>query len=44
MIIKPGSIGHSLREANSAGLFPVRTQLELRSIIGILDNKGVTDT
>lgn len=32
----PGSKGHSLSLANSAGVFPVRTQLELRSIIGIL--------
>lgn len=32
----PGSKGHSLSFANSAGVFPVRTQLELRSIIGIL--------
>ena len=33
---QPGSMGHSLRDASSAGLFPVKTQLELRSIIGIL--------
>lgn len=33
----PGSKGHSLSLANSAGVFPVRTQLELRSIIGILE-------
>lgn len=32
----PGSKGHSLSLPNSAGVFPVRTQLELRSIIGIL--------
>ena len=32
-------MGHSFREANSAGLFPVNTQLELRSIMGILDNE-----
>lgn len=32
----PGSKGHSLSFANSAGVFPVRTQLELRSMIGIL--------
>lgn len=35
----PGSKGHSLSLANSAGVFPVRTQLELRSIIGILQKK-----
>ena len=29
-------MGHSLRDASSAGLFPVKTQLELRSMIGIL--------
>ena len=33
---QPGSIGHSFKDANSAGLLPVNTQLELRSIIGIL--------
>lgn len=32
----PGSNGHSFSLANSAGVFPVSTQLELRSIIGIL--------
>lgn len=32
----PGSKGHSFSLANSAGVFPVSTQLELRSIIGIL--------
>ena len=32
----PGSIGHSFSVASSAGLFPVNTQLELSSIIGIL--------
>lgn len=32
----PGSNGHSFSLANSAEVFPVSTQLELRSIIGIL--------
>lgn len=32
----PGSKGHSFSLANSAGVFPVRTQFELRSIMGIL--------
>lgn len=32
----PGSRGHSFSLANSAGVFPVRTQFELRSIMGIL--------
>lgn len=32
----PGSSGHSLSFANSMGVFPVSTQLELRNIIGIL--------
>lgn len=41
----PGSKGHSLSLANSAGVFPVRTQLELRSIIGILqESKSYTFT
>ena len=35
---QPGSIGHSFKDANSAGLFPVSTQFELRSIMGILNN------
>lgn len=37
----PGSKGHSLSLANSAGVFPVRTQLELRSIIGILQENQI---
>lgn len=36
---QPGSIGHSFKDANSAGLFPVSTQFELRSIIGILSKR-----
>lgn len=32
----PGSNGHSFNLANSAGVFPVRTQFELRSMMGIL--------
>lgn len=32
----PGSNGHSFSLANSAGVFPVRTQFELRSMMGIL--------
>ncbi len=35
----PGSRGHSLSFENSICVFPVRTQLELRSIIGILLKK-----
>ena len=34
--VLPGSRGHSFSFANSDGVFPVSTQLELRSIIGIL--------
>lgn len=35
----PGSRGHSLSLENSIGVFPVKTQLELRNIIGILLKK-----
>lgn len=35
----PGSSGHSLSFANSMGVFPVSTQLELRNIIGILQKQ-----
>lgn len=41
----PGSRGHSLSFASSIGVFPVRTQFELRSMIGILkhmNNKNIT--
>lgn len=36
----PGSSGHSLSFANSMGVFPVSTQLELRNIIGILQKQN----
>jgi len=40
----PGSMGHSFRRAISAGLFPCSTQLELRSMMGILvqTSTGIT--
>ncbi len=40
----PGSRGHSLSFENSICVFPVRTQLELRSIIGILLKKKKNKT
>lgn len=38
----PGSSGHSLSFANSMGVFPVSTQLELRNIIGILQKQNTS--
>lgn len=40
IVCVPGSRGHSLSFENSMGVFPVRTQFELRSMIGILRKAG----
>lgn len=41
MFSVPGSRGHSFSFENSMGVFPVRTQFELRSIIGILSKERI---